>query len=190
MFRQWDGTDADAQPLDAAINVSWQLGVDVGGGGAIAGFVGVEENRYADLSSYQSLVLRGSGSGLRILANRLVAHGPWKQIVVSFNENDPYWDADLQAVVLPLDNLSTMPDTDGHPRVDGFVHLNALKVDWNSTVKLLTAHLIPKTNLSTIEGITVHSSTTTNRYYSLSGQQVLQPRKGLYIFNGKKIILR
>ena len=190
MFRQWDGTDADAQPLDAAINVSWQLGVDVGGGGAIAGFVGVEENRYADLSNYQSLVLRGSGSGLRILANRLVAHGPWKQIVVSFSENDPYWDADLQAIVLPLDNLSTMPDTDGHPRVDGFVHLNALKVDWNSTVKLLTAHLIPKTNLSTIEGTTVHSSTAPNRYYSLSGQQVLQPRKGLYIFNGKKIFLR
>ena len=190
MFHEWDGTDANAQPLDVPVNVSWQMGIDVGSGDAIAGFVGVEENRYADLSDYQSLVLRGSGSNLRILANRLVSHGPWKQIVVSFNENDPYWDADLQAIVLPLDNLSTMPDTDGHPRIDGFVHLNALKVNWNSTVKLLTAHLIPKAELMAIDGVTTHYSTSLNRYYSLSGQRVLQPRKGLYILNGKKIILR
>lgn len=201
MFHEWDGSGADAKPLDVPVGVSWQLGVDVGGGGAIAGFVGVEENHYADLSDYQNLVLRGSGSGLRILANRLVAHGPWKQIVVSFNENDPYWDADLQAIVIPLDKLSTMADTNGQPRVDDFVHLNALKVDWNSTVKLLTAHLTPKENLTDINNLALHpQSSTVNSCYTLSGQKVAQPRraadgrltgkKGIYVIDGKKVVIK
>ncbi len=197
MFHQWNGTGADAQPLDVNVNVSWQMGVDVGGGGAIAGFVGVEENRFADLSQYESLVLRGTGNGLRILANRLVAHGPWKQIVVSFNDSDPYWDEQLQAIVLPLDELRTMPDTDHNPRVDDFVHLNALKVDWNSTVMLRSAHLTPKSELTAIDDVTIHPS---NRCYSLSGQQVAQPhrsadgrltgRKGIYIIDGRKYVVR
>ena len=197
MFRQWDGSGADAQPLDVSVNVSWQMGINVGGGEAIAGFVGVEENRYADLSDYQSLVLRGTGSGLRILANRLVAHGPWKQIVVAFNDNDPYWDADLQAVVVPLDNLRTMPDTNGQPRIDDFLHLNALKVDWSSTIKLQSAYLIPKTDLAAINDVTFDIN---SRCYSLSGQQVQQPRraangrltgkKGIYIIGGRKVIIK
>ena len=197
MFHEWDGTGADAQPLDVPVGVSWQMGVDVGGGGAIAGFVGVEENHYADLSQYESLVLRGNGNGLRILANRLVAHGPWKQIVVSFNDSDPYWDAQLQAIVLPLDELRTMPDTDHHPRVDDFVHLNALKVDWNSTVRLRSAHLTPGADLAAIDDVT---TTRTSRCYSLSGQQVAQPRrsadgrltgrKGIYIIDGRKYVVR
>ena len=118
MFHQWDGSGADAQPLDTPVSVSWQMGYNVGGGEAIVGFVGVEENRYADLSNYQSLVLRGTGNGLRILANRLVSHGPWKQIVVAFNDSDPYWDADLQAIVVPLDNLRTMPDTNARTAIN------------------------------------------------------------------------
>ena len=36
-----------------------------------------------------------------------------------------------------------MPDTNGADRVDDFVHLNALKVDWSSSIKLLSAHLTP-----------------------------------------------
>ena len=197
MFHQWDGSGADAQPLDVSVNVSWQMGFDVGGGEAIAGFVGVEENRYADLSNYQSLVLRGTGSGLRILANRLVAHGPWKQIVVAFNDSDPYWDADLQDIVVPLDDLRTMPDTNGQPRIDDFLHLNALKVDWSSTIKLQSAYLIPKTDLAAIDDVTFD---TNSHCYSLSGQQVELPlrtaygrltgKKGIYIIGGRKVIVK
>jgi len=200
MFHEWDGSGADAQPLDRHVSVSWQFGVDVGGGGAIAGFVGVEENRFADLTDYESLVLRGNGNDLRILANRLVAHGSWKQIYVSFNDRDPYWDADLKAIVLPLDDLRTMADTDGKPRVDDFVHLHALKVDWSSTLKVLTAHLIPKQDLSAIGGTTRSASTELNRCYNLSGQQVALPRrmadgrltgkKGIYIIDGRKYVVR
>ena len=197
MFHQWDGSGADAQPLDTPVSVSWQMGYNVGGGEAIAGFVGVEENRYADLSDYQSLVLRGTGNGLRILANRLVAHGPWKQIVVAFNDSDPYWDADLQAIVVPLDKLRTMPDTNGEPRTDDFLHLNALKVDWSSTIKLQSAYLIPKTDLAAIDDVTFD---TNSRCYSLSGQQVQLPlrtadgrltgKKGIYIIGGRKFIVK
>jgi len=145
-------------------------------------------------------VLRGNGNDLRILANRLVAHGSWKQIYVSFNDRDPYWDADLKAIVLPLDDLRTMADTDGKPRVDDFVHLHALKVDWSSTLKVLTAHLIPKQDLSAIGGTTRSASTELNRCYNLSGQQVALPRrmadgrltgkKGIYIIDGRKYVVR
>lgn len=189
MFREWDGTGADAQPLDTPVNVDWQLGYDVGGGGAIAGFVGVEENRYADLTGYDRLVLRGAGNGLRILANRLVSHGPWKQIVVSFNSNSPYWDNTMQAIVLPLDDLRLAPDTDGNPRVDDFVHLNALKVDWSSTVKLNAAYLVPKPELSDVSQPSF-AKWVDGVYYSLSGQKVEKPAKGIYIRNGRKVFIQ
>ena len=156
----------------------------------MAGFVGVEENRFADLTPYTHLVLRGSGSGLRILANRLVAHGPWKQIVVSFNEKDPYWNADYQAIVVPLEDLKTIPTTnDGQNRVDEFVHLNVLKVDWNSTVNVLGAYLIPSEETLEISALE-HGRTSRDTYYNLNGQAVAHPTRGLYIYNGKKVYIK
>ena len=188
MFHEWDGSGADAQPLDKVVNVDWNIGKMMSGGSAIAGFVNVDHNQFADLTAYDRLVIRGSGSGLRILANRLVPHGPWKQIVVNMNESDPYWDADLQAIILPLSELSTMPDTDGKPRVDGFVHLNALKVDWSSTLRVDGLYLVPAEEQSQIA--TVSHTSADGQYYSLSGQLVSQPRTGLYIKNGKKVFVR
>ena len=188
MFREWDGTGADAEPLDKPVSVDWQMGVDVGGGGAIAGFVNVDHNQYADLSQYDRLVLRGSGSGLRILANRLVAHGPWKQIVVSFGGSDPYWDSSLQAIVVPLEDLSRMNDTNGSVRPDGFVHLNALKVDWGSTVRLTAAWLTPKVGTAVPAVIT--TVPMDGLYRNLNGQQVEHPRKGIYIHRGRKVVVK
>lgn len=190
MFHEWDGTGADAEPLDKAVSVDWHMRQNAGGGTAVAGFVGVEENRFADLTPYTHLVLRGSGSGLRILANRLVAHGPWKQIVVSFNEKDPYWNADYQAIVVPLEDLKTIPTTnDGQNRVDEFVHLNVLKVDWNSTVNVLGAYLIPSEETLEISALE-HGRTSRDTYYNLNGQAVAHPTRGLYIYNGKKVYIK
>ena len=188
MFHEWDGTGADAQPLDKSVNVDWNFGVDAGGGTAIAGFVNVDHNQFADLTPYDKLVLRGSGSGLRILANRLVPHGPWKQIVVSFNNNDPYWDSGLQAIVVPLENLSKMNDTNNTPRIDGFVHLNVLKVDWGSTVRVNAAYLTPKVDTALSPEIV--SLPQDRHYYNLNGQVVEHPQKGIYILNGRKVIVR
>ena len=188
MFREWDGTGIDAKPLDKDVKVDWNFNTDAGGGTAIAGFVNVDHNQFADLSAYDKLVLRGTGDGLRILANRLVAHGPWKQINVSFNSYDPYWDSDLQCIVFPLDDLKTTPTNEGKTRNDAFVHLNALKVDWSSVVNVRAAYLIPSAEtMSVSQIIAAHDD---GRYYNLQGQPVAHPTKGIYIRNGKKIVIR
>ena len=188
MFREWDGTGIDAKPLDKQVKVDWNFNTDAGGGTAIAGFVNVDHNQFADLSAYDKLVLRGTGDGLRILANRLVAHGPWKQINVSFNSYDPYWDSDLQCIVFPLDDLKTVPTNEGKTRNDAFVHLNALKVDWSSVVNVRAAYLIPSAEtMSVSQIIAAHDD---GRYYNLQGQPVAHPTKGIYIRNGKKIVIR
>ena len=188
MFHEWDGTGIDAKPLDKQVKVDWNFNTDAGGGTAIAGFVNVDHNQFADLSAYDKLVLRGTGDGLRILANRLVAHGPWKQINVSFNSYDPYWDSDLQCIVFPLDDLKTAPTNEGKTRNDDFVHLNALKVDWSSVVNVRAAYLIPSAEtMSVSQIIAAHDD---GRYYNLQGQPVAHPTKGIYIRNGKKIVIR
>ena len=187
MFHEWNGTGASAKPLDTPVNVEWNMGVNAGGGTAVAGFGNVEYNRYADLSAYDELVLRGTGDRLRILANRLVDHGPRKEIIVSFNESDPYWDAALQCIVVPLADLKNMADTDGKNRKENFLHLNVLKVDWNNTVNLRAAYLVPKGETD-IRGAVV--TPDADVYYNLQGQKVMHPTKGVYIKNGKKVIVR
>ena len=196
MFCEWDGVDANAQPLDKNVNVSWSMNQNTGSGKAVAGFVNVDHNQYADISQYDKLVLRGSGSGLRILANRLVPHGAWKQIVVSFNDRDPYWDAEIGAIVIPLDELRTMPTTNHEDREDDFVHLHALKVDWNQTLNLKAAYLVPAEDVSSVAAPSIAQQTTfnsqfsTNKYYTLQGQEVANPTHGIYIYNGKKIYIK
>ncbi len=186
MFHEWDGSGINAKPLDKQVKVDWNFNTNAGGGTAIAGFVNVDHNQFADLSAYDKLVLRGTGDGLRILANRLVAHGPWKQINVSFNSFDPYWDSDLQAIVLPLEDLKNAPTNEGRTRNDAFVHLNALKVDWSSMVNVRGAYLIPSAEALNIAHIL--ASRNDNRYYNLQGQPVNHPTKGIYIKNGKKVV--
>ncbi|MBQ2360203.1 MAG: CotH kinase family protein, partial [Prevotella sp.] len=181
MFHEWDGSGINAKPLDKQVKVDWNFNTNAGGGTAIAGFVNVDHNQFADLSAYDKLVLRGTGDGLRILANRLVAHGPWKQINVSFNSYDPYWDSDLQAIVLPLEDLKNAPTNEGRTRNDAFVHLNALKVDWSSMVNVRGAYLIP--SAETLDIAHILASRNDNRYYNLQGQPVDHPTKGIYIKN-------
>ncbi|MBP5213043.1 MAG: CotH kinase family protein [Bacteroidales bacterium] len=188
MFHEWDGTDADAQPLDKSVNVDWNMNRQVSGGTAVAGFVNVDHNQFADVSQYEKLVLRGSGNGLRILVNRLVPHGSWKQITVSFNSNDPYWDSDLSAIVVPLDMFRTMLTYQGETRNDNFVHLHVLKVDWNQSLNLKGAYLVgAEEDIATIGA---DESVTDGKYYNLQGQQVAHPSHGIYIYNGKKILIK
>ena len=190
MFHEWDGTGADAQPLDKHVSVDWNFGVEAGGGTAIAGFVGVGYNQFADLSDYDYLVLRGRGSGLRILANRLVPSGPWKEISVSFNEQDAYWNEEYQAIVFNLNDLKIVPtQKEGMSRDDDFVHLNAIKVDWGSTANVLAAYLIPKEERLDIAS---HHSPLADSFivYDLQGCRVTHPKPGIYIRNGRKILIK
>ena len=188
MFQEWNGTGANAQPTATTVNTEWNLNNNVGGGGTVAGFSSVSYKLFADVSQYDKLVLRGKGSGLRILANRLTDHGPYKQIIVSFNESDPYWDAALQAVVLPLADLKTTTTNEGKARNDSFVHINAMKVNSGSNANVTAAYLVPFAE--TLDVATIRQLPNDRKYYNLSGQQVDRPSKGVYIVGGKKVVVR
>ena len=188
MFHEWNGTGANAQPTATTVNTEWNLNNNVGGGGTVAGFSSVSYKLFADVSQYDKLVLRGKGSGLRILANRLTDHGPYKQIIVSFNSSDPYWDTALQAVVLPLADLKTAPTNEGKTRNDSFVHINAMKVNSGSNANVTAAYLVP--SAETLDVATIRQLPDDRKYYNLSGQQVDRPSKGVYIVGGKKVVVR
>ena len=143
MFFLWDGSGADATPLfntPADLN----LDVDVASGEVVAGFSGVEWNMYADLSKYDKIVLRGKADGnVRMLTNRLVAGGEWKEITAVFNKNDQYWDSEYKALVIPLDDFRNKSTSSNNVRVDDFVHLNAIKANWGATVNVQAIYLVP-----------------------------------------------
>ena len=188
IFHEWNGTGANAQPTATTVNTEWNLNNNVGGGGTVAGFSSVSYKLFADVSQYEKLVLRGKGSGLRILANRLTDHGPYKQIIVSFNSSNPYWDTALQAVVLPLADLKTAPTNEGRARNDSFVHINALKVNSGSNANVTAAYLVPSAGTLDVAG--VKSKSADGKFYNLSGQLVDRPSKGIYIVGGKKMVVR
>jgi hypothetical protein len=194
MFHRWNGSGADAEPFAQTLNIDWNIGVSVSNGGVVAGQTSVSHDVFADLSDYDFMVLRGSGSGLRILANRLVAHGPWKQIVVDFNEWSSYWDSGMQAVVVPLEELRTMNTTNNEMRIDDFLHLNALKVDWSSTCTVSGIYLIPSAERLAIKHASPYGLTAKQQdgpfVYDLQGRQITngQLQQGIYIQNGRKII--
>ena len=188
MFRQWDGTDADARVVNSNPGAELNLDRDLSNGGVVAGFSSVAYNLYADVSQFDRLVIRGTGGRLRILANRLEDHGDFKEVGVSLNESDSHWDADLQAIVLPLSELRNCnTQREGNVRRDAFTHINAIKVD-NGTARISGMWLIPavQTNI-----LFARSTSADATYYNLQGQRVTQPvRGGIYIVNGRKVIFR
>ena len=113
---------------------------------------------------------------------------PYKQIIVSFNSSDPYWDASLQAVVLPLSALKTATTNEGKTRNDSFVHINALKVNSGSNANVTAAYLVP--SAETLDVATVRRTVGDGKFYNLKGQLVDRPSKGVYILNGKKVVVR
>ena len=188
-FHKWDGTGKNANVMDMPVNVDWNVGKEAGSGVAVAGFVNVDHDNYADISGYDKLIIRGKGNNLRILANRLVAHGQWKEIKVSFNEYDQYWDDDLKCIVIPLDDFKTKLTSSNETRIDDFVHLHVLKVDWNNNLKVNGVWLVPNENSTDIKSVCQDINIPSdNRYYNLNGQVVDNPSNGVYIYNGKKVV--
>lgn len=194
MFHKWSGSGADATPLDTRVSVDWNMRQNANGGTAVAGFVGVEHDTYADITDYDKLVIRGTGSGLRILSNRLVAHGSYKQIRVDFKPSDPYWDDELQAIVVPVEDLRTIPTTDGDDRQEDFVHLHVLKVDWNSSANIRGAWLVPSQQMMAVQPIRqeqrIPGALMDGQYRNLQGLVVAHPTPGIYIRNGRKVVVK
>ena len=188
MFFVWDGTGADAKPT-SDWSVDWNLNKSLGGGNVVVGSNSVTYNQFADLSQYDRLVVRGSGNGFRIIANRLVDHGPYKQLITDINEQSPYWDTQYGVLSIPLEDIRIMSDSQGNKRIDGFTHLNTIKVNSGGQLSVKGLYLIPKPEVSSVDMAKLDSSKD-NQYYNLKGQKVMRPLRGLYIRNGKKVIVR
>ena len=142
-FYVWASSGADATPLGLA-NATMNLDVDIENGAVIAGLAGVEYNKFADLSEYEYIVIRGNyGSNVRFLANRLVAGGEWKEITATLNENDQYWNAEDETLVIPLADFKNKNTSSGNYRPDDFVHMNAIKVSWGGHANIKGIYLIP-----------------------------------------------
>lgn len=190
-FHKWDGTGKDSNVLfETPGNVDWNVKQEAGSGVAVAGFVNVDHDDYADISNYDKIIIKGKGNNLRLLANRLVAHGQWKEIKVSFNENDRYWDNELKCIVIPLDDFKTKLTSSNEKRVDDFVHLHVLKVDWNNSLKVSGVWLVPSEGSTGIEYVAQNvGASADGRYYNLNGQVVKNPTNGIYIHNGRKVVV-
>jgi len=187
------------------VSIAWNLGTDVGQGAEIVGTGGVNHNLFADISEYSKLLIFGSGSkeGLqtRVMCNREINEGAWKQIWVGFDSTDPHWNADLECVVIDLDEFKTKTldangtDGDGKvtgdERIDDYVHLHSIKNWWigGETMQITALYLWKPGNTSGIKTIK-NEVAGDGAYYNLQGQRVDNPTKGLFIHNGKKVILK
>ena len=132
--------------------------------------------------------MRGIGGNLRIITNRLEDHGSYKQIVVNFNNSDPYWSDEWGALLVPLADVAKTLTNKGEDRVEEFVHVNALKVASGSCT-LRNAYLIPRV-VNRIDQVEEDRREGDGLYYNLLGQPVKNPTKGIYIRNGKKVVVR
>lgn len=184
----------------------WNLNTDMGGGGCICGAENVTWNQYVDLTGYDKLILFGTGGpGCRVMCNRTIHEGAWKNMVVGFglgedgNPVDSHWDASLEALVIDLNEFKTMTVTanggspdgmeTGQERVDDFVHLHCLKNAWGGVFPVnVSAAYLWKSGGTGIK--TVKADAADGACYNLAGQRVANPRKGLYIHNGKTMIIK
>lgn len=188
MFYVWDGTGTDAKPVNKW-NPDWNLGSSLSGGSVVVGSNSVTYNQFADLSHYERLIVRGTGRGFRVIANRLVDHGTYKQLVTNIDESSPYWDAEYGVLSIPLDRICKMDDSKGDKRVDGFVHMNTIKVNSGGQLTVRGLYLIPKAETTSVD-MAQQTKVNDNKYYNLNGQEVNQPKKGMFIRNGRKIVIR
>lgn len=187
MFHKWTSGYANAEPLPDRVNPDWCMKQNASNGATIAGFVSVLNDHYADLTGYETMVIRGTGAALRVLCNRIEYGGDWKELNARFAETDPYWDAEVRGLVIPLSVFRTMRTHNNANRPDPFVHLNAIKADWGSTVNVSGIYLI-----EAADGINQLTTdpTTDGLFRNLNGQVVINPQPGIYIRNGKKIVIR
>ncbi len=119
MFKTWDGCDASATVVsDGPYWDATPLGETVNPGGVAFGSTNVSKKDYADLTGYNTLVIRGDkGMILRILLNR--------------QEDDSF-----------IELTPTIGD-DGKVEVDltayEYFHLNAIKLTWGSAPGAITS---------------------------------------------------
>ena len=180
------------------IGAQVNLKLSQGGGGVIAGLSAVSEYQYADITDYDKMVIRGAGN-LRILTNRQNnSERTWKELQVSVDESSPYWDSDYQSLIIPLEDLKDRPNNRGGEHFEDYIHLNAIKVNWNANALVKGLYLIPKGGTNDIADNSFRTTTADDAVYDMSGRLVQRTSSnvhrtlppGIYIKNGKKFIVK
>lgn len=105
------------------------------------------------------------------------------------NERSTYWDSEYGVISIPLEQIAAMDDSNGNKRVDGFVHLNTIKVNSGGQLTVKGMYLVPKSEVTTVN-MAKYDHINDNKYYNLNGQVVEHPVKGMYIRNGRKVVIR
>jgi hypothetical protein len=82
-----------------------------------------------------------------------------------------------------------MDDSNGKKRVDDFVHMNTIKVNNGGQLTVKGIYLVPKPDVTGVD-MAQRELINDNKYYNLNGQKVNRPAKGMYIRNGRKVVVR
>ena len=205
MWHAWEAPDGVHCTKDATVagemSPAWNLNSDIGAGSCILGAENVTYNLYADISEYDKIIIFGTGGpGMRVMCNRIIDEGAWKNLVVGFNADDAHWNADLECLAIDLSEFKTMACTangegdaegvkTGDERVDDFVHLHCLKNAWGGEFPVnVSGVYLWKAGSTGIKN--VKADAQNSAYYNLAGQKVANPQKGLFIHNGKKVVLK
>lgn len=212
-WHQWADPEDQSQCTKAAqivgeVSPSWDLNTAIGPGTIILGDGNVSYNVFADISDYEKVIIYGEYTGdqdgnkldpsevkegMRVMCNRIVHEGDWKQFSVNFSPASKYWDADLEAIVIPVEDfktttLSSNGDGNGKERVDDFVHLHCLKNAWGGQFGISVSAIYVWKTVDPAGIKTVKANVEDGAYYNLAGQKVANPEKGVFIHNGKKIV--
>ena len=184
MFLEWTGIDEDAEPTETTIGCAYEVGTgEKGAGTTMFGNPSVVWKTYADLSAYDHLLIVGTpGLQLRVLFNRLeVGNGGGDGNGGALTELNPTIGEDgLVDVDLKAENLN------------GAARLNAIKLGWGSPAGQFTKLQVVKGAYDPVAvGLqTVKAAAEDDAIYSISGQRLAQPKKGLNIINGKKVVIK
>lgn len=184
MFQEWTGIDEEAEPTEATIGCAYEVGTgEKGAGTTMYGNPSVVWKTYADLSAYDHLLIVGTpGLQLRVLFNRLeVGNGGGDGNGGALTELNPTIGEDgLVDVDLKAENLN------------GAARLNAIKLGWGSPAGQFTKLQVVKGAYDpVVVGVnTVKAAAEGDAIYSISGQRLAQPKKGLNIINGKKVVIK
>jgi len=172
MFYSWDGCTDSSNMRGLPRYKEIHKGEQLNAGDTGYGFGAVFYTDYADLTAYDSLIVVGTpGMQLRGLFNRLE---------VGNGGGDEHGGA-VTELNIELDNngigVFSFSDFD-------FVHLNAIKVGWESPAGIIDDFWLAKGKISkSMLGIQqpVAERNTHEQYYDLQGRRIDKPARGLNI---------
>ena len=132
MYHVWDGCTATSKVTDEDGGGAYNVGEALGSGNVVYGDGSVYYTHYANLTGFNTLLITGTpGTELRVLMNRLeVGNGGGDDNGGAWTELNPVIGTDGTAVV----------DLSGYE----FVHLNAIKLGWESPEGIIESLKVSK----------------------------------------------